>query len=232
MIRCEVLLMPTLEKHKGSIVMKKSQYKRLYIAQSNYPDLDGWCEAQHLYIISPQMKIANGDWYIGSVGDDEGNHIEYIRRYDSSDIEALFSPLGKIVATTDKSLKTQVGTEDISGMPIYEYLPEPSPEFINDYIHHWNGQWTGKKKITSVLVDGSEEYTSDIQEEGSDYIPEILINVNKKNQISIKLLKENWGREEFLLRLQEYGNYVCNKVIHSGKPHYMSASEWLDKFYN
>jgi len=38
--------------------------------------------------------------------------------------------------------------------------------------------------------------------------------------------KERYTEEELLLKMQQYGDYVCNQVLSSQKPYYKSSKEF------
>ena len=75
---------------------------------------------------------------------------------------------------------------------IYPKLPQ---SFIETFVSEYNKGNVIKK----VLVEYIEDYTSEIQELGSDYKPDLTLKVNQDNTISIKPIEERkYSREEVI----------------------------------
>jgi len=234
--RKQVVMLPTNEKaNEGQLVLFPNKpYLGLGVANrktmgNKYFDGDDshyqYCHSseglgmkpQHLYITSDE-EIKEGDWYVS----EKSFNVLRVQKPERG-----YKPTGKkIISSTDKSLG----------------LPEPSQGFIEKYVSEYNKG----NIITDVLVeyDITKLYTcnncGNLQDQwlrGCNCCetghlwstPVLKVKVSKDNTITIKKIKDSWTREEFELRLQQYGDYVCNRVLDSGVPIYKSSKEWIEE---
>lgn len=86
----------------------------------------------HMHILSDE-KINVGDWCV--MLDSMGNVFSNPQQYTNSDTQFINDGHRKIVSTTDKSIMVPVLANPNHTDPVMTFLPEPSNEFINDYIN-------------------------------------------------------------------------------------------------
>lgn len=197
--RAQVIMLPT--------GIAKSDYNQLWLC-----DLNNLYNAtavkgvkshkdtkfQELYILSND-KIKEGDW---TIFNNKKKRTQYPLQY-SNDIGLPKFLFKKIIATTDKSIRFATGEQ----WPEWEYLPEPSQQFITKYIESYNKG----KIITDVLVEllSEESYGCDLAYYGLSE-PGIKIN-SKDNTITIKKLKDNCNREEHIINIKKFAKeFVAN----------------------
>ncbi len=191
----EVVMLPTNECTKAEMLVIRYKDDKLI----KHTDAIHWHGInQHLYLLSNE-KIKEGDWYINNsvifrADDkfDEGNNPNQNKNNK------------KIIATTDKSLG----------------LPEPSPQFIEEYIEEWNKG----NKIIKVMVD----YVLDINSyKGSACLKDCyILKVDKNNYITITKVKDSWNKEEVIeLCFHAYNLRSTDKQVRSTK----EMNEWIEQ---
>lgn len=160
-------------------------------------------QCQHLYIISSDEDIKEGDYYICNSIIKKCKRIAvYTNVYliDELDNEDIITTCKKIIATTNKSIT--IDTE-IFGKDRYKQFPEPSTAFINSYIKAYNEG----NPITEVLVEYETFQNMDVYKDkhnikrdhvGDDgYVyNDYKLKVDKDNKISTFKIKDSWSREE------------------------------------
>jgi len=162
----------------------------------------------NLFVTSDE-QIKEGDWVLETLN-------KVIFQVKAGGNDYTNSTFKKIIATTDSSLGIEK-TKDI-GIKIkgIEYLPQPSPQFIQAYIEAYNAGLDGKHgkyAIVDVMVEYEtnninnqklmfhSEHKECFFEDIIDgkfktiYLKEIL-KVDKNNFITITKCKESWSREE------------------------------------
>lgn len=147
-------------------------------------------EGQHLYITSDD-EIKEGDWVYKK--DVKG----FIYKHKATK-NLWYSDERKIIATTDKSLKTREYTEEeqdrahFTSLPTLT-LPQPSKAFIEKYCKVGG--------IDEVIVEFIE-WCENCGESNCDKLQckqheDILtLKTNSHNQVTIHPIKYNWTKEE------------------------------------
>lgn len=137
---------------------------------------------------------------------------EFLNSVDAKDVK-------KIIATTDKSLiplfcKTQT-----------KNIPQISQSFINQYIESYNKG----NVITEVTVEYEEYMKQGIFNKGDDthYFD---VKINPDNTINIKLIKDNYSREEVIILLQNVikDSYSYELEEHHGGD-YRNLKKWIEE---
>lgn len=178
---CDVVMLETSGIDRNNGVVFKDTLENLKLTRNHYsPDIEfSDCQYYHIYILSDD-EIKAGDWYFNKLTN------EVYQANKSRVAETL--NLGNcklIIATTDSSL--EVVSKGIN--PVYEKLPRPSEEFIEDFIIRFNN-WN---QIEKVKVD---------YHDNSDYNPSIFddirLKINNDNTISTTHFKDKWNRSEVL----------------------------------
>jgi len=158
---------------------------------------------QYLYIISDE-NIKEGDWYYTPSKRSIEQCVKKILIIKDSinDIKQL-----KIIASTDSSLSIPLMSvkwvqldfsnnakpKDLTEPTVIESktLPTLSKEFISLYIEEYN-KGNVIEEVEVEYYPADEEWNDNT---GSYEIAEAL-KLNSNNEISIKLIKESWNREE------------------------------------
>jgi hypothetical protein len=188
--RTKVVMLPTNEKAKhGDLTLTPTDSQKVTI-------FDGFSSsqlAQHLYFLSDD-EIKEGDW---------------VYRFDSKDIFKADAYLiylinigstefcKKIIVTTDKKLFINIPDSKHYNSGMYtRSLPEPSKGFIQKFVDSYN---SGNPIIEVDVEYNHLSSTTGINEE--------WIKVNTKdNTITIKKVKDSWGRDEVVNLLQQFNN--------------------------
>jgi hypothetical protein len=189
----KMVMLPTNEKASIGELGYIDFYKSVSIlTEAKLLQGGNWLK-QHLYILSDE-EIKEDDWFY-----DEFGVTSKIFQRKNSNIYSLPNNVKKIIATTDKSLK-------IADFPelkntAYRSLPQPSQQFIEVYIKAYNGG----NPITEVLA----EYEIDIRKSSDpnfDLEPFDKLKINPKdNTITIRRVKDNFKKEDFLNALHKVG---------------------------
>ena len=152
---------------------------------------------QHLYIISDD-KIKEGDWCINTGGNIKDS---FPFRVTKEVMNNKF--IKKIIATTDTSL--YIHQKETFYLPerVF-YLPQPSQQFIQKFVEEYNKG----REIKEVLVEYEDiiynpekdrEYQSNDRINIEDCDKQTRLKINPKdNTITIKIVKDNWNREEVI----------------------------------
>ena len=121
----------------------------------------------------------------------------------------------KIIATTDNSLE----------------LPQPPQQFSEEFIEEYNQE----NIITDVLVEyenkfDGKEYVDELDAYGYDKVKSILKINRKDNNITIKIAKDSWSREEvieFANKVKEY----CENGWKSDSLHrvFFEWDKWIEE---
>lgn len=209
--KCQVVMLPT-EKASNLFIGNIS-------GQLNYHKdkvKDKTTSNQHLYFLSDE-KIEKGDWFI--VNDVVHKCIGLNKI--SGDIESNnnlcydITKCRKIIATTDKSLKTW--TPELRGeLDEYTYLPRPSNEFLQVYCKA-NG------KIDEVLVE-IEAYKNKFISPSLPYY-DYRFKVSPDNTITIKPAKEKmYSKKEVIdiLKDRESDSHATNSL---------NINDWIDNYF-
>lgn len=188
-------------------------------------------EAKHLYITSDD-EIRKNDWFLADnrISQSHNNGIPNWRLCKCTKIINGWIYCNeipdeghngdwckKVISTTDKSLKIEVGDEGWKSTqeegwneykPVYEQLPQPSNSFIQKYIEEYNKG----NIITDILV----EYISEKQDGYCPSIPGAYIDVlkvDKNNTITIKRIKTSYTQEEVDDLLDRNTAEVTNELL-------------------
>lgn len=160
----------------------------------------------HLYFTNDD-KIKGGDWYISGL---TGNILQL------SDNESSFKSDKKIIATTDKSLKSNISPYLFKNGGACKsknfYLPQPSQAFIQKYCEQGG--------IDKVLVEYEKEINYIAYYDEDNCKPIFKIKTNSHNTITIKRLKDSYTREEVESLLFQYAEdehawFSCKSEIDS-----------------
>ena len=132
--KAQVILLKTNDKSDISLGIRQpdkhllNYHKGLRYDASNDKNIIN----QHLYIVNDD-KIEAGDWYISS----DGWFIDKAINDDLKIVNEKINGYKKIIATTDSTL-FQTITIGIDNTSIFNKLPQPSIEFIEQYIESYN----------------------------------------------------------------------------------------------
>lgn len=183
---------------------------------------------QHLYFLSSDEEIKEGDWCIhnGVIKQAIGDTIPFANKYGK-----------KIIATTDESLgKLEECPVRGVGSQVKYTLPQPSPEFIQAYIEAYNSGQPITKVLVEYIFPETISVSRDLLLTGSD---EEMEEINsqailklKDNQITIKKIEEKMYSESevitLVLKMQhEYSKY--KQECHYG-PNMREITEWTDNW--
>lgn len=111
----------------------------------------------------------------------------------------------KIIATTDKSLEIcqNIKSEYCNNSEIIGCnLPQPSQSFITKFIDEWNKG----NKITEVMVEFEEIETEDYLDITVDMYDEDIeyqLKIDKNNEITITMVKDNYSIEEIINDIEQ-----------------------------
>ena len=202
--RCKVIHLPAGKRDEVNIFVGTNE--KLYYHSGTLHT-----NGQHLYILSTdsvsEEKLQEGKsklmWGLGSYNSiytySKGGEVDMMLKKCKHDEFHL------ILATTNKTL----GLPEIDQEFIKEYCLKGG---IEDVLAHFDEYTRFRNSVTNSIYEGGSHYT------------ETLLRVNE-GKIS---LKQSWDEKELLLLMQQYGDYVSNKVNASGKPHYKSSYEWYN----
>mgnify|MGYP003478487935 CR=1 FL=1 len=194
--RAQVIMLPTGSNLEFPYIAQNVFNKQLTIVNSTFA-INCELQSQHLYIISDD-EIKEGDWFINLFN----NVIVQAHNW------IYVSTCKKIIATTDTSL--EIVSKGIN--PVYEKLPQPSQQFIEQYIESYNKG----KVITDVLVE--------LKSSGLHYFNEDLRINPKDNTIIIKKLKDSWNREEVIELMKKYCIDIHRYTINSN-----DFNKWIEE---
>lgn len=167
-----------------------------------------WLQGQKKLIINNLIS----NLYITS--DDEIKDGDWIYNFETEEIiqcigKGSLRNWKKILASTDKSLN----------------LPSPSEQFIQKYIESYNKG----NVITEVTVEYEEYMKQGIFNKGDDthYFD---VKINPDNTINIKLIKDNYSREEVIILLQNVikDSYSYELEEHHGGD-YRNLKKWIEE---
>lgn len=176
-------------------VLSKDVFNRIYLG--NYPNVRSKLN-QHLYFLSDD-KIKEGDWfYHGNTGISKCTKVSGKMNIASNRGLHQSSACSKIIATTDKSLRTLIeydSSEENSER--YYDIPQPSESFLEEFAESYNkGHF-----ITDVMVEYEDNgHEVDMEGRGGEdvgWLSKIELKINPKdNTITIKKVKDTWTRIE------------------------------------
>ena len=163
---------------------------------------------QHLYIISDD-EIKLFDW----VYNNKENIVEQI----TSKTQLIFvleenkenQTFKKIIATTDASLG----------------LPQPSQQFIEEFVEEYNEGNTIEWVDVEYICVG---YDTSVEGNPNIFIPK----VNSKNEIFIRKIKDSWNREEVIDLCRKA--FLLYKSDNSGYPGLIKSTQekenkWIEE---
>lgn len=184
---------------------------------------------QHLYFLSNE-EIKEGDWFINIdaiIDNNEENFSDILvlraSKYDANTIKnKKFTSCKKIIASTDKILS----------------LPEPSQEFIVEFITEWNqgnkieevmvkyeayhGINTSITEINSISGDGSMNW------QGRGDYRDFKLDINPTNNtITIKQIKNIYSREE-VINICKNLNDLTNKMSNNLGLNSYAFNKWIE----
>lgn len=180
---CRVVMLPTEKASDICNTWTGDEYVLTYYnGQVNKSDK---YRPQHLYILSDD-EIKEGDWVLDKLWD---NKTFKIKKWEGDD-KYCIDLQGKIIATTDSSLKIITGIVGSgTGVP----LPQPSQSFIQKYIDAYNSG----KPIEKVMVEYADLGDG-----------RVVVQHYKDNTIDIETQKDSWTREEVVDLLKEMKHFV------------------------
>lgn len=185
---CDVVMLETSGIDRNNGVVFKDTLENLKLTRNHYsPDIEfSDCEYYHLYILS-EDEIKDGDWVL-----EHSSNMPVKALKDWTNEDHTKNPFDrKIIATTDSSL--EVLSKGIN--PVYEKLPRPSEEFIEDFIIRFNN-WN---QIEKVKVDYEIKDYTIIRTIPRDFVTNYEPKINyKDNTISTTHFKDKWNRSEVL----------------------------------
>lgn len=240
----QVVLLPASsmsESYKAPITKVYEDEGKLYINPKEIGELITELGApQHLYFTvkdTPQ----EGDWCLfnNERNMPKGKGTKYPLQY-SDELGLPKFVFEKIIITTDKSLIEGIKkypNRDIKSFEVYETLPQPSQQFIEEYIESYNRG----KIITNVVVEQEEcnhHYINyhrgekSIKNTSSVWRFKLKINPKDNTAFIKELVKNSWNREELIKamiwaeqngkhyngevdkegQLTQFNNYIDNKL--------------------
>lgn len=211
--KCKVVMLPTEEATWPNCIWlgRISRQLRLDKSYNHEPKsiepIDNSMLPQHLYILSDE-KIKVGDCYLDECNTPRRCFI------DDSRYWAVRESYKKIIATSNKSLN----------------LPDPSPEFIEEFIREYN-----KGNVIKEVMVEYDAYNRSTTWEYDE--PEIIeLKVDKNNYITITREKDSWSREEvieFVYKvLKAAGKEIKAEMVDiSTHPHiiFTGVDEWIEE---
>lgn len=220
-----VFLLPT----EGLSNIQKSNINCRLI-QSNSTHIREYTTPQHLYITSDD-EIKEGDWCI-----DQDNNLFQKENNGMSNNADYFGSMKKIIATTDTSLKRAVPQFQL-GEHFNDYypLPQPSKQFISNYIFKYNKDEIVRKILVEcndpVCKCSTFEKISECPYNNGDdcrapnpnkdfYGLSAKVNPTD-NTITIKLAKEIWERNEVIELINNFHGHSYGGINDSTK------DEWI-----
>ena len=182
--KCGLIILPT--KGKSNLFLYKDNILQ-YQPGSQYAFKD--IKAQHLYIISDNDRIKEGDWYLDTL-----NNLVF----PYNKMHGQLPTDKKIIATTDSSFNKLHHSDNIlvsgrhsvsNNVIVFPSIPQ---SFIDKYVSEYNKG----NVIKEVLV----EYNGKGEIDGTGLCEgtycETHLKLNPDNTINIKNLKDSWTREE------------------------------------
>lgn len=243
--KCQIHLIQIIEKaqdcfilHNNILSFNNEYFTNLYLKSIS-------AHAYHLYITSDdeiELSSTNEGWFIRSHS--MTNNVDVVE----NPIFTSKYKYKKIIATTDKSLKFQVGNEDISNMPIFAYLSQPSPQFIRTFVNEYNKKNIIKEvmieyeeinnnstiisneAIAEVYALHAEEpnaYENKLKELGGPNRTILIPKIHKDNTITIRKIKDNWNREEVANILRNFRNDILVEVSNGTVSDF--TEKWIEK---
>ena len=197
-INANVVMLPNNQKTNGMICKDITGQDKIIAIKTKYLMEHEDYIGHHLYIISDD-EIIEGDWvYENNLNQETQIYQVYNRNNELGffrfrnvwiSLNRKQNSAKKIIATTDNSLE----------------LPQPPQQFIEEFIEEYNQE----NIITDVLVEyenkfDGKEYVDELDAYGYDKVKSILKINRKDNNITIKIAKDSWSREEVI----EFGNKV------------------------
>jgi hypothetical protein len=211
---CDVVM---LKSNKPSKLTLDKDDNRLDLQnQDVFMEYQDLVENQHLYILSNE-EIKEGDWTICYDG------IEYSTYKVNNETKKYVRIIGKIIATTDSSLITQLNEKcsDLQLNKIKSKIIQIPQSFIEHYITEYNKG----NVISKVLVELKEDAFCNSQSCtcNTEQVVECLYNGNKlklnqNNEISILNGYKIYGLPEFLyedkgeIKIGYHGNCVVTDI--------------------
>jgi len=206
--KVQVVMLPTNE--KAQIV--KMPHGKLEIKNQDSQGKD-----QHLYFLSDE-EIKEGDWFLPTIGSLKGQPCKLNKGCKTSD-------KGKIIATTDSSLKVghNYGSIEYGDKTVdcNDYLPQPSQSFLEVYVKEYNKG----NVIKEVMVEYEERSSTEFGKYAIEKMGEqnLRLKVNPKdNTITIKRVKDSWNREELI---SVVGEWISN----TQRPTESNFKKWIEK---
>lgn len=204
--RAEVAMLPTKDENSVNIPFLKMPEKQKlvkHLAGGQFRTyLQLGFKSQHLYFLSDE-EIKDGNWFINLTSN---SIFQYLNKYGVkkgykyANYTLDLSTCRKIIATTDKSLRTQVFRKDGSPTSNYDFvLPQPSQSFIEKYVEEYNkGNVIREVIVECELKNGKVGKSIPIREQDAIYD----IKIAKDNTITIRKVKNSWTKKEHSLNLQ------------------------------
>ena len=210
--KCKVIMLPTKDNLEYPfIAMDMESINSILLVSGNSSNSLDY-EPQHLYVTSKE-QIEEGNWYYNSL-----NHTisQADKRY--GEIKNPM-PHRKIVATTDKSLKTscRCGDQNVCTQPISYFCGESLPQIPQSFIR----KYVEAGGINEVELEIEETFTDAYTEDRMRrFYGKSKIKTDSNNYIILKPTKKCWIREE-VEQFRDLADAIIN-----------SASEVLGEEYN
>lgn len=175
-------------------------------------------KSYHLYIVSDET-INKNDWCIDTrmISLKTNCPILFQAKPDQDgDFNEANKNIKKVIATTDSSLKVSIKgittPEDVYVSTHDRILPQILQSFIEHYIQQYNnGNVIDKVLVEYEYIPGGRRIINfenpKPYEDG--YGPQLLVNSN--NEITIKLNKTSWNRDEVIILLNKFGSHVYSE---------------------
>ena len=235
--KCKVFMFPTSETVTRILYSKNTNTLEYNpFLKTNSSD-----KYQHLYITSDE-EIKEGDWYIhfntytkeSSLfkADDKFNGGNNPNIIDKRDFVYEYWN-NKIIATTNTSLGWyNIGNGDPgllignsfkgNGMIVKPLLPQPSQEFIRQYIEEYN-----KGRVifdVDVEYDLWDKFTDVNDPNNHTTTTKKELKINPDNTINIKSIKDSWSREEVKQLCKLAFKYHCDNSRTTSLP-----DKWIEE---
>lgn len=144
-------------------------------------------KSYHLYIVSDET-INKNDWCIETSNDGK----EQILFQMLTNTPCLGK---KVISTTDK-LNIHPNTQD--SYRSANCLPQIPQSFIEHYIQQYNNKNVIDKVLVEYVDNGEEEWLGNNYDGEPFWNEKFALNINSNNEITIKLNKTSWNKDEVI----------------------------------
>tara|TARA_R110000772_G_scaffold17946_3_gene50133 strand:+ start:222010 stop:222690 length:681 start_codon:yes stop_codon:yes gene_type:complete len=209
----QIIALPT-EEDSG---IYKSKYGRAINIREDLFTNQNW-QAIHLYITTDEF-INEGDWYISITHTMDGRDIKP-QIWKNAGNPCVEQPMGgKIIATTDRSLKIPNGkpyeSQDLVKVIVRpeKSLPQPSTSFIKEYCDR-----NGLDEIMVVFNEvnhccGAQGFGQGLDDRCPACKDDLPTPKLVNNEIIILLSKNTWNRKEIIDLFYDFALYKTSLNI-------------------